>query len=234
MKILQNHRKLYASLTGLLLALIVASCSQKSITIMDRPIIFNDERKQLSLEYMQEHYGMTPETPVIEPKMIVLHWTAIPTFAGSFAAFNPVHLLSSREKIATASALNVSVPYLIDRDGIIYQLMPDTLFARHVIGLNHCAIGIENVGDGDENPLTEAQLEANIYLVRYLADKYNIEYVIGHHEYKNFIDHPLWKEKDPNYLTDKTDPGDEFMEKVRSQLTDLNLKPLPQPLGRTQ
>jgi N-acetyl-anhydromuramyl-L-alanine amidase AmpD len=180
---------------------------------------------------MNEHYGMTPEIPMIEPKMVVLHWTAIPTFAGSFEAFYPALLPASREKIATASVLNVSVPYLIDRDGSIYQLMPDTLCARHVIGLNYCAIGVENVGDGDEYPLTEAQLASNINLVRYLAVKYDIQYVIGHHEYKKFIGHSLWKEKDPNYLTEKSDPGDEFMQKVRSQLSDLNLKPLPGSVG---
>ena len=234
MNILLNHRKFYSCFIGLFLLVLSFSCSKKAITIIERPILFDKERKQLSLEYMKEHYEMSPEAPVIEPQMIVLHWTTIPTFAGSFEAFFPTHLPSSREKIASAGALNVSVPYLIDRDGSIYQLMPDTLFARHVIGLNHCAIGVENVGDGDEHPLTEAQLEANVYLVHYLASKYDIDYVIGHHEYKKFIGHPLWKEKDPNYLTDKSDPGDEFMQKVRSQLTDLDLKPLPQSAGSSQ
>ncbi len=205
------------------------SCTyaQPKPTITDKPIVYNQERRQLSLEYMKEHYGMTPKEPIITPTMIVVHWTAIPTLEGSFQAFYNPRLPGSRPELQDASALNVSVPYLIDRDGHIYQLMPDTLFARHVIGLNYCAIGIENVGDGGEHPLTEAQLEANILLIRYLASKYDIDYVIGHHEYKKFIGHPLWKEKDPNYLTPKDDPGDAFMERIRSELRALDLKDLP-------
>lgn len=196
-------------------------------SIIQKPIIFDEERIALSLAYMEEHYGMTPAHPTIDPTMIVVHWTNIPTLAGSFEAFYDSRLPASRTEIKSASALNVSVPYLIDRDGQIYQLMPDSLFARHVIGLNHTAIGIENVGDGDQFPLTEAQLASNVKLIRYLAKKYDIQYVIGHHEYKNFRDHPLWKEKDPDYITEKDDPGNEFMQKIRDSLQSLDLKPLP-------
>jgi len=216
------------------LALIVLSLtactSSQPPEIIDKPIIFDEERTRLSLDYMREHYGLEAATPGIEPCMIVAHWTAIPTFEGSYRAFYESRLPSSRTGIQNASALNVSVPYLIDQDGTIYQLMPDTLFARHVIGLNHCAIGIENVGNGGDHPLTEAQFEANKALVRYLAEKYDIDYVIGHHEYQRFRDHPLWLEKDPNYLTEKSDPGDAFMERLRGELSDLNLQALPQPI----
>ena len=104
--------------------------------------------------------------------------------------------------------------------------MPETTFARHVIGLNYCAIGVENVG-GTNAPLTQKQLYANEALIRYLKSKYDIEYVIGHHEYKSFIGHPLWKETDPNYLTSKNDPGDEFMTKIRNRIKDLNIKGKP-------
>jgi len=60
-----------------------------------------------------------------------------------------------------------TVHYLIDRDGTIFQQLPDTVFARHVIGLNHCTIGVENVGGG-KDPLTKAQLKAKEQLIRYL------------------------------------------------------------------
>lgn len=209
--------------------LFLSSCyvSRQNLSVIQKPIIYNQERAALSLAYMQEHYGMMPEQPVIEPKMIVVHWTGIPTLEGSFEAFYPPRLPGSRTDIKSAGALNVSVPYLIDYDGQIYQLMPDTLFARHVIGLNYCAIGIENVGDGSQHQLTEAQLQSNIRLIKYLAKKYDINYVIGHHEYHQFIGHPLWKERDPEYLTMKYDPGDEFMRKIRAHLQELDLKPLP-------
>ena len=44
---------------------------------------------------------------------------------------------------------------------------------RHIIGYNWCAIGIENVGgvNGVED-LTDAQLEANVELIKYLHKKY--------------------------------------------------------------
>lgn len=198
-----------------------------TVPINSWPIVFNEERARLSLEYMQEHYGMTPATPTIDPKMVVVHWTAIPTLQASYEAFYEPRLPASRAAIGKASPLNVSVPYLVNRDGTIYQLMPDTLFARHVIGLNHCAIGIENVGDGDDYPLTEAQFSANVQLIKRLLTKYDIQYVIGHHEYQRFIGHPLWKEKNADYLTEKDDPGDTFMHRLRGELIDFDLLPLP-------
>lgn len=205
-----------------------ACAGSQSLDIIDKPIIFDEERKTLSLEYMKAHYGIETDEPVIDPSMIVVHWTAIPNFEGSFEAFYNTKLPSSRTTIKDGGALNVSVPYLIDRDGTIYQLMPDTVFARHVIGLNHTAIGIENVGDGDQHPLTEAQYEANKKLIRYLSNIHDIDYVIGHHEYQQFKSHPLWLEQNPDYLTEKDDPGDAFMERLRNDLKDLNLKPLPE------
>jgi hypothetical protein len=63
--------------------------------------------------------------------------------------------------------------------------------------------------------------------VEYLYEKYPIEYLIGHYEYTNFEDHPLWLEKDNNYRTLKTDPGKDFMEKVRKATKNLNFKPVP-------
>lgn len=218
----------------LLASLILISCgsSRKNPPprIIDRLIVFDGEREQLSLDYMKDRYGLEQEQPVIEPKMVVLHWTAIPTLERSFEAFNNPTLPGTRTEIAGAGNLNVSTQFLVDRDGTIYRLMPETTMGRHVIGLNHAAIGVENVGGTPETPLTEAQVEANIWLVRYLKAKYDIQYVIGHHEYTNFEDHELWLEKDESYRTQKSDPGEEFMAKVRAATADLQFKPLPEPV----
>ncbi|SDS46059.1 N-acetylmuramoyl-L-alanine amidase [Maribacter dokdonensis] len=202
------------------------SCSS-SKTIVERPITFNEERKVLTLEYLQNRYGLEQDSPEIDPKMIVLHWTVIPTFEKSFAAFDPVSLPNWRPDIKNVSGLNVSSQFMIDRDGTIYQLLPETTMARHVIGLNHCAIGVENVGGTDDLPLTKAQLKSNIWLVRYLKDKYDIDYLIGHYEYTLFENHPLWLEQDEGYRTKKTDPGTAFMNDVRKAVKDLNFKKLP-------
>ncbi len=178
---------------------------------------------------MEDRYGLQQEQSAIVPQMIVLHWTAIPSFEKSFEAFNAPTLPNWRPDIENVSGLNVSSHFLVDTDGTIYRLMPETTMARHVIGLNHCAIGIENVGGVGKVPLTEAQLQANIALVNYLADKYDISYLIGHYEYTNFEEHPLWLEKDAGYRTKKTDPGKAFLTQVKNATKQHNFKPTPPP-----
>ena len=212
---------------GFLILFLVGSCATTK-TIVDRPITFNEERKELTIDYLETRYGINQENPQIQPKMIVLHWTVIPTFEKSFEAFDTSTLPNWRPDIKNVSGLNVSSHFMVDRDGTIYQLLPETTMARHVIGLNHCAIGVENVGGTDDLPLTKAQLKSNIWLVRYLKKKYTIDYLIGHYEYTLFENHPLWLEKDEGYRTTKTDPGVDFMENVRKAVSNLNFKPLPQ------
>lgn len=206
-------------------AMIIHGCALPTPTFrtFDKPVVFNAERKKLSLEYMKARHGIVQDSATIVPKMIVLHWTAIPSLEASFDVMNPAVLPGARSGIAGASSLNVAAQFLVDRDGTIFRQLPETAFARHVIGLNHCAIGVENVGSG-KMPLTKKQLEANEDLIRYLKKKYDIQYVIGHHEYKTFIGHELWKETDPNYLTSKSDPGDEFMRKIRERIKDLGIR----------
>ncbi|MCP4974811.1 MAG: N-acetylmuramoyl-L-alanine amidase [Maribacter sp.] len=212
-------------LTLLILTLFM-SCSA-SRKIVDKPILFNEERKELTLQYLKNRYGLEQDVPKITPRMIVLHWTAIPTFEGSFDAFLNTKLPNWRPDIESVSGLNVSTHFLVDQDGTIYSLMPETTMGRHVIGLNHCSIGVENVGGTKDTPLTKSQLKSNIWLVKYLAKKYNIEYLIGHHEYTLFEDHKLWLEKDDGYRTTKTDPGDDFMTKVRMATKKFDFKPIP-------
>ncbi len=213
-------------LLAILIVMLLLSCSA-SRKIVDKPIVFNEERSQLTIQYLKDRYGLEQDSPRIVPRMIVLHWTAIPTFEGSFDAFLNTKLPNWRPDIESVSGLNVSTHFLVDQDGTIYNLMPETTMGRHVIGLNHCAIGVENVGGTIGTPLTKAQLKSNIWLVKYLTKKYNIEYIIGHHEYTLFEGHELWLEKDDGYRTNKTDPGDEFMAKVRKATTKFEFKPLP-------
>ncbi|WP_286861763.1 MULTISPECIES: N-acetylmuramoyl-L-alanine amidase [Sphingobacterium] len=197
----------------------------QSPKIVQKPITWNQERIQLSLDYLKNRHGLNQSAPTIQPKMVVVHWTANNSVKATFNTFNPVKL-PGRPELTKASALNVSSQYVIDRDGTIYQFLPDTIFARHTIGLNYCAIGIENIGSR-QNPLTDAQLKANEELIRYLSKMYPIEYVIGHHEYQRFKKTSWWKETDPKYITGKDDPGDKFMQRLRKHLANLKLNPLP-------
>ena len=210
----------------LVFAVALGACSTQK-EIVDIPIIFDEQRIELTKEYLLNRYELNQDTPKITPKMVVLHWTAIPSLKKSFEAFNRSTLPNWRPDLVNVSGLNVSAHFLVDQDGTIYRLMPETTMARHTIGLNHCAIGIENVGGTEGLPLTKQQLKSNIYLVNYLASKYDIDYVIGHQEYTLFEDHPLWLEVDDGYRTEKTDPGMDFVEKVRKATKKFNFKPVP-------
>ena len=198
--------------------LIFAGCQKHKI--IDRPITFNQDRIELTKQYLKERYNIIQDDPTIDPKMVVVHWTVVPTADKTFDVFDPVSLPGVRESIAGASELNVSSQFMVDVDGTIYRLMPEDWMARHVIGLNHCAIGIENVGPQENGELTSEQLEANIWLIKYLKEKYPIEHVIGHYEYRDFEDHPLWLEVDEGYRTEKDDPGEKFMFELREALAE--------------
>jgi len=212
----------------LLSSLAVLGCAENNQTlkIIDKPIDFGQERIEMTKAYIKKHYGFEVESIEIEPKIIVLHWTAEMGFDKSFKRLKPQKLFSDRKDIAKASALNVSAQFLVARDGTIYRLMPENWMARHVIGLNYYSIGVENVGGkgNKKDDLTPEQLESNIALVRYLKEKYpTITHLIGHHEYRQMEGTELWLELDKGYRTKKSDPGDAFMEKVRDEVVDLNL-----------
>lgn len=209
-----------------LLILNFSPAQQSEFKTVSKPINYSEERILLSLEYLKDHHGLTQKTPTIVPKMIVLHYTAGGTVESNHQYFNKTHLESARNTLKKQSTLNVSSQYIVDRDGTIYQLMEPNMFARHTIGLNYCAIGVENIGS-KKQPLTEKQVAANAQLVRYLTKKYKIEYLIGHSEYGVFRNSKLWKESDPKYFTGKEDPGKDFMSKVRLQIADLKLKDKP-------
>ncbi len=209
------------------------TCTTKPIQplqIIDKPIDFGPERITMTKEYIKSHYGKTVNDITIKPKIILLHWTAEMNLDKSFKRLQPQKLLSDRKDIVKASALNVSAQFLVARDGTIYRLMPENWMARHVIGLNYSSIGIENVGgkDNKKDDLTFAQVQANIALVQYLKGKYpSIEYLVGHHEYRQMEQTSLWLEKDKGYRTVKNDPGDTFMNKVYSKTKNLGLKRAP-------
>ena len=163
-------------LTQLLLIFILAFSSNAlfatsnvndtAINIIQLPINYSKERTDLSIEYLKNRHGITQSTPVIKPVMIVLHFTDGGTIKSIHDYFNSPTIEDSRAINKRVSALNVGSQFLIDRDGKIYQLMPDNYLARHAIGLNYCAIGVENIGS-DKNPLTEEQVIANAGLVRH-------------------------------------------------------------------
>jgi len=221
------YKSLLVSLS--LFTLLLAQQPQ-NIKIVDKPIDFGKERIAMTKDYIRQHYGLKVNNIRITPKIIVLHWTAEMSFDKSFKRLQPQKLLTDRKDIAKASALNVSAQFLVARDGTIYRLMPENWMARHVIGLNYSSIGVENVGGkgNKKDDLTQAQRRSNIKLIRYLKAKYpSIEYLIGHHEYRQMEKTSLWLEKDKGYRTVKSDPGKKFMAEMRKATKDLHLKTPP-------
>lgn len=187
--------------------------------IVEKPIAFTDKRRQLMREYSRIHYGQEMET--IEPKAVVVHWTASNSMEGVYRFF-----YDEEKKSLKNGTLNVASHYLVGKDGTIWQLTPETALNRHAIGLNWCAIGIENVGgvDGRED-LTEAQLEANIKLISYLHKKYpTITWVLGHYQQDKAMHTELWKENIKGYYHGKIDPGPIFMKGLKKGLSKEGVK----------
>lgn len=187
---------------------------------VDTVPILSARKIELTKAYCNKYYGFN-DYKLDSIKMVVIHHTVIPTLEQTLALFRKDELNPNRKFINRFSSLNVGIHYVIDRDGHIYNLLPDTVIARHIIGFNHVSIGIENVAKSKED-LTEAQLQSNIELVRVLKMKHpTIKYLIGHDEYNNpeLPHYALFKSLDKAYKPyDKPDPGVKFMFDLRSQL----------------
>lgn len=110
---------------------------------------------------------------------IILHHT------GSFNANGELAWMCNPEA-------KVSAHYLIDREGNITQMVRDEHVAWHAGKselngrkyVNNFSVGIELTGDTVKKPLTEDQYGSLIWLVRKLADKYNVDAsnIVSHRE----------------------------------------------------
>ena len=211
-------------MTTLCLFLTLSAGMGGSARVLQAPLPFGSLRQQLTLEYIRQHYDPAAKDILIHPRMIVIHWTGSSSLKSLLATFEPDELPPGRPELVRGGRVNVSTHYAVDRDGTIYQLMPKLWMARHTIGLNRVALGIENVG-GPDTALTEAQLSSCAWLTRKLVKECpDIEYLIGHFEYLQFKGTPLWEERNSEYLTQKPDPAAEFMSRLRERLKDLPLR----------
>jgi N-acetyl-anhydromuramyl-L-alanine amidase AmpD len=197
--------------------------------MVDRPISWTSEREELTVAYRRIHQDPAIDDSRIEPHVIVLHYTGGSSWKATWRYFDRTRLERGREKLRRGGEVNVSAHFLVDRDGTIYRLLPETTMARHCIGLNHVAIGIENVGDGRRWPLTAAQVAANAALVRHLAGRHSITHLIGHSESNAMRRHRYWRERDVSYRNSKGDPGRGFLAQVRARVADLALEAAPGP-----
>jgi len=199
-------------------ALAVPACGA-ILAVTPHPIV-SARRLELTRVYARTHYGID-SAALKAPQLIVIHDTEIGTLEGAFAAFAPDALPAARAEIAAGGEVNVGVHFVVDRDGKVYSLLPLDVMGRHTIGFNHVSIGIENVAKTPAD-LTDAQAAVDAALVSLLVQRVpSIRYLIGHHEYR-YPGRPhdtLYKELDPSYApTKKSDPGPDFMRRLRARL----------------
>ena len=172
----------------------------------------------LMSEYSKKHYGY-PNYSLVNPQIIVVHSTETRNLQIALNVFQNDFLVG-RKDIDSGGDVNVGTHFLVDTNGTIYTSTPLEYMARHTIGLNYTAIGIENIGFAGK--LTKEQLNANIKLIKYLKNHYkSIKYVIGHYEYRdtNSPHYHLFREIDPTYrFTIKTDPGYDFMQEIKQRI----------------
>jgi len=187
------------------------------------PIPFPHSRKEETSAYAEEHYGLDTFS-LVDPHVIVEHFTANETFLpvyNPFAADSP-HL---GELPGTCSH------FVIDKDGTIYQLVPLDLICRHTVGLNWTAIGIEMVGESDQEILDNpSQLDAALDLTLWLMQRFDIELrnVIGH---KESLTSPFRMEQVPSLKCQThQDRNHRDMERFRADLAGL-AKKFGVPLG---
>lgn len=192
----------------------------QTLRVREYPIQ-SDERKALTREYARAHYGID-DWRLTEPKMIVVHFTGTESDSESLSVFSPARLASSRRDIGSGGTVNVGIHYVIWKDGTVWSLLPETDMARHAIGFNHVALGIEMTGSSPGS-LTSAQLDSCAALVADIARRNpSIRYLCGHHEYLQARRAHLFlfRDLDSGYApTVKVDPGDGFMADLRSALS---------------
>ena len=146
------------------------------------PIPFGATRKAEMTAYVRRHYGsfMRPTWRLVDPHVIVIHYTDGPTFSSAWNTFaDDVPDSELHELPATCAH------FVVDTNGTIYQLVSLGTMCRHTVGLNWTAIGVEHVGFSDAQVMGDRrQFDASLRLVRWLRCRFHIEIrnVIGHNE----------------------------------------------------
>jgi len=183
----------------------VDSSVLSGVSVTQSPIPFGAERKQQTAAYSERHYGDS-EWRLVDPKLIVLHYTAGSTTEGAIATF-AANTPNLGELPGTCAH------FVVGQDGTINQLVDLGIRCRHAIGVNDSAIGIELVQEATPDAIDQIfarpeQIDATLDLVASLMRRYGLgpEDVIGHgmvndspyfHDLQGWTnDHTDWLEAD--------------------------------------
>jgi N-acetylmuramoyl-L-alanine amidase len=159
------------------------------------PIPFGAKRMAETQAYAERHYGLHTYS-LIDPHVIVIHYTVTPSYQATFNTFAPDVPDPELHELPGTCA-----HYVIDQDGVIHQLVSINIICRHTVGLNWTAIGIEHVGYSDAQVLgNRKQMGSSLGLVRWLRCRRHIEVknVIGHNE---SLSSPYHHERVPSLRT---------------------------------
>ena len=146
------------------------------------PIPFGARRKAEMVAYVRRHYGsfMKPTWRLIDPHVIVIHYTDSPDFRSTYDTFAADVPDPELHELPGTCA-----HFVVDIHGVIHQLVGLGVMCRHTVGLNWTAIGVENVGYSDAQVMgNPKQMSADLRLVRWLRCRFQIKVrnVIGHNE----------------------------------------------------
>lgn len=144
-----------------------------------RYIPFGAKRKQQMAAYSKRHYGVR-EWRLKKPRQIVQHVAVAGTVGQIYDIF-----ASNKPDPEYGERPNVCAHFAVSGKGRVVQMVPLGIRCRHVVGLNHVAIGIEHTGFRDGDVLgNRRQMRASLRLTKWLRCRYRIAIrdVIGHRE----------------------------------------------------
>jgi N-acetylmuramoyl-L-alanine amidase len=161
--------------------------------IKKRLIPYPKKRKREMAAYSKRHYGQY-KWRLNNPKLVVIHYAEAGSIGAIYNTFAP-----DRPDVEFHQLPGVCSHYAVGGGGGIVKFVPPSIRCRHVVGLNHVAIGIEHVGFSDADVLNRApQLNGSLQLSQWLRCRFGIpvEGVIGHNE---SLSSPYYKELDPRF-----------------------------------
>jgi len=156
-------------------------------------IPYPQKRKREMAAYSKRHYGQY-KWRLNNPKLIVIHYAVAGSISSIFNTFR-----TDQPDVEFHELPNVCSHFAVSASGGVYKFVPPTIRCRHVVGLNHVAIGVEHVGFSDQDILNRpAQLNGSLQFVQWLRCRFGIpvSQVIGHNE---SLSSPFYKELDPRF-----------------------------------
>ena len=198
----------------------VAKVGNRDVKIYPTPLFFDDERRQLTHEFISAAYGSSGLDIALKQKAIVLHGVPKTDIDEIFT-----DMRRSRHELD----LNFGVHYLIATDGKIYRLTDDLFVARHAPGLDLNSISVAVAG-APANDVRSEQINSALQLISYLKLKYtDIAWVIDADEILKFKDTPLWSGPVPPGLNDISPigPGANFTSVLMPAVKESGLRNEP-------